>query len=582
MSVGALDFSLAKPDWLNFGRTATFDYELSIAAVLAPPSGLIRFYRPARRESSSGMRWQTSRPYRTDRTAPQPSAFPETAAVSIADRAGQPMLHPIRADWTAGQWLQAPLQTPWTSGAILPCTATLAWTGGQISNRAIQSPWGQGQSALLAAALRFKTAQPINGVIACPMATAQPLIVPVEGLGWASGALWGHEEALYHQQAIPPPHGWRIVPYVRPPSVKHEGRLNFVCPAPHYLNFGLQCLGSALLYPALRRSYRVLNTASLIRVADSTDLPCSQISIKLDWDSWCWSLSATLMGRTAHDQVPAYPGKVRATLNGFVWDFIVDDLRYSRKFGEFSATLTGRSPAAVMAEPYAATRSYTEVNLATAQQLATQELIYGWQLDWDELLVDWTVPARTYQYQNLTPIASINRIVKAAGGRVYADATGNVLHALPKWPIAPWAWATAVPDQSLPSSYTLTEQRNFATGAEYDCIVVSGGVNNGICVLATRDGMPGTYPANAVVDSLITDLAPATARATQEIADAWPMKHYSLSLPLQATPSGAGLLLPGMIFDFVDGEEGWRGLVTGVSVTAGRNSITQDLEIVAP
>ncbi|HOW77367.1 MAG TPA: hypothetical protein PK959_15835 [Candidatus Competibacteraceae bacterium] len=582
MSSGFLNFGLPRPDALNFGRAVSYDHELTLIVTLAPPSGLVRFYGAVRLEVSSGLRWQTSHPYRTDRTAPQPSALPETVAVSIADRAGQPLLHPIRADWTAGQWILKPLQTPWTSGAILPCTATLAWTSGQISNRAIQSPWGQGQFTLCTAALRFEAAQPINGMIACPMATAQPLMAPVEGLSWSSGALWAHDESLRHKVAKSPPLGWRIVPYVRPPSVKHEGRLNFVCPKPHYLNFGLQCLGSALLYPALRRSYRVLNTASLIRVSDSTDLPCSSIKVSLDWASWCWSLSATLIGPAAHDLVPAYPGKVRATLNGFVWDFVVDDLRYNRSFGAFSATLSGRSPAAVMAEPYSATRSYTEANLATAQQLALQELISGWQLDWAVTLTDWTVPANTYQYQNLTPLASILRIIKATGGRVYADAVDSVLHALPKWPIAPWDWASAVPDQSLSSSYTLTEQRNAAPGAEYDCIVVSGGVNNGICALATRDGMPGTYPANAVVDALITDLAPATARAVQEIADAWPMKHYSLSLPLQATPAGAGLLMPGTIFDFVDGADGWRGLVTGVTLTAGRNSIVQDLEVIAP
>lgn len=582
MSIGVLDFSLPKPDWLNFGRTANFDHELTIEAVLSPPSGFLRFYISNRLEQASGSRWHTAHSYRTDRSAPQSSTLPVALERLVTDQAGQPTHQTIKNVWTAGQPIQGLMAFPWEDAQQQQQRAALAWESGRSSSATARLLWAQGQPVRIDAALVFESATLAEQITSLRMDTAQPLTAPTEGIPWASGALFLHEEALCHQQAMRPPRGRRIVPYVPPPSTKHAGRLNFVCPYPHYLNFGLQCLGSALLYPAVRRSYRVLNTASLIRVSDSADLPCSQISVKLDWDSWCWSLSATLIGRAAHDLVPAYPGKVRATLNSFSWDFVVDDLRYSRKFGEFSATLTGRSPAAVMAEPYAATRSYTEVNLATAQQLALNELISGWQIDWAATLADWTVPGGTYQYQNLTPIDSINRIVKAAGGRVYADATSDVLHALPKWPIAPWDWAEAVPDQSLPSSYTLTEQRNMTTGAEYDCIMVSGGVNNGICVLATRDGMPGTYPANAVVDSLITDLAPATARATQEIADQWPMKYYNLSLPLQAIPGGAGLLLPGTIFDFVDGDDGWRGLVTGVSVTAGRNSIMQDLEVVAP
>lgn len=604
MSGGVLNFSLPRPDGLNFGREALYGHDLTLAGVLVPPSGnfqfsvitnsltlagvlnplsgSFQFFRSIRLESSSGLRWQTAHPYRVDRTAPQPSAIPFIRAVSISDHAGNPTAQPITAPWTAGEPVQSTDRLAWEEGHPQNVPSAIAWTAGDLIRHRAGLRWTQGHLTLAASALRYEESQPAHAAIALRFATTQPWIAPAEGIVWASGARWAHEEPLRHQQAMRPPRGWRIVPYTPPPTTKREGRLNFACPAPHYLNFGLRCLGSALLYPRIRRSYRVLNTASLIRVSDNTDLPCSQISVKLDWTSWCWSLSATLIGRAAHDLVPPYPGKVRATLNSFSWDFVVDDLRYSRKFGEFSATLTGRSPAAVMAEPYAATRSYTETSLATAQQLALAELISGWQLDWAATLADWTVPARTYQYQNLTAIESINRIVKAAGGRVYADAVNNVLHALPKWPVAPWHWATAVPDQSLPSSYTLTEQRNMTTGAEYDCIVVSGGVNNGICVLATRDGMPGTYPANAVVDSLITDLAPARARATQEIADAWPMKHYSLSLPLQATPSGAGLLLPGTIFDFVDGDDGWRGLVTGVTLTAGRNSIMQDLEVVAP
>jgi len=581
MSGGVLDFSLPKPDWLNFGRSAEFDHELTIAAVLSLPSGYLQFYTGNRLERTSGICWGTAGCYRVDITVPCPTVQIIVREISVADQAGQPISSAVTTPWVAGQILQTRAGIPWITAQPLLRPNAITWSSGQLACSADHLSWTQGQPTQIDRALVFAAAQPLDRGVSLRAASALPIIEQARII-WDSGVAQARLTTLRYDQAIPPPHGWRIVPYVPPESGKHEGRLNFVCPAPHYLNFGLQCLGSALLYPAIRRSYRVLNSASLIRVSDSADIPCSSIKIGLDWASWCWTLSATLIGSAAHDLVPAYPGKVRATLNGFVWDFIVDDLRYSRSFGAFSATLTGRSFAAVMAEPYAATRSYAEANLSTAQQLAVQELISGWQLDWAATLTDWTVPAGTYQYQNLTPLASILRIVKATGGRVYADAVDNTLHVLPKWPIAPWDWATAVPDQSLPSSYTLTEQRNAATGAEYDCIVVSGGVNNGICVLATRDGMPGTYPANAVIDSLITDLAPATARATQEIADQWPMKHYELSLPLQATPAGAGLLLPGTIFDFVDGEEGWRGLVTGVSLTAGRTSIMQDLEVVAP
>lgn len=581
MTGGWLNFDLPRPDWLNFGRTATPANELSIAGSLPALSGSFVGYSGITLRRDSAVAW--------------------TDAQRLAVESGVP--------WRAGQCQQATIKAAWASGQRTAGESTTPWTAGSWQWRATGVPWDCTASGLITTALPWRSGDRAitTASVAWRAGSRQSLAT---ALGWAAGLRWATQQTLPWQsgqriqgsltlawripivarritwlrwdQARRPRNRWRIAPYIRPPSTKREGRLNFVCPWPHQLNFGLGCLGSALLYPKILRSYRVLNSASLVRLSDSADIPCSAIRITLDWVSWCWSLSATLIGRAAHELVPAYPGKVRATLNGFAWDFLVDDLRYSRSFSDFSATLTGRSPAAVMASPYAATRSYTEANLATAQQLALQELGEGWTLDWAAALLDWTVPAGTYQYQNLTPMESIIRIVKATGGRVYADATDTLLHVAPKWPVAPWRWGTAVPDQSLPSSYTLTEQRTLATGAEYDCIVVSGGVNNGVFVLATRAGMPGTYPADAVVDSLITDLAPATARAIQEIADQWPMKQYSLSLPLQAPPTGAGLLLPGTIFDFVDGEDGWRGLVTGVTLTAGRNSIMQDLEVIAP
>lgn len=579
--MGTLNFGLIWPDWLNFGREVAFDHELTIDVTLSPPDGLIRFYFPSRIEAVCSARWGTSQEQVQERSI----QFVETRscenAISIPSKPGRICDHHDQCPWIDGQlvfgisriaWHDGLIKTnaegiPWNAGNPQSSHSAFLWTTASPERSEPAISWNTATKELCESGWSWHTATPHRIDVYCPWDTAYLLCLDVP-IGW--------------QQARSPPRRWRRRNYVRSRSNKHEGRLNFGCPRPRWLNFGLTCFGSALLYPKIRRSYRVINTAALLRVADSADIPCSAISVSLDWVSWCWSLSATLIGRAAHDLVPAYPGKVRATLNGFSWDFVVDDLRYNRKFNEFSATISGRSPAAVMATPYAATRSYKETNLATAQQLAANELFSEWQLDWDETLIDWTVPEGTYEYQNFTPIESIIRIVKSTGGRVYADATEDILHAIPKWPVTPWDWSNAVPDQSLPSSYTLTEQRNVATGSEYDCMVVSGGKDNGVCVLATREGMPGTYPANAIVDSLITDISPATARAKQEIADQWPMKHYTLSLPLQATPAGAGLLLPGTIFDFVDGDDGWRGLVIGVKLIAGRNSIMQDLEVIVP
>ena len=67
------------------------------------------------------------------------------------------------------------------------------------------------------------------------------------------------------------------------------------------------------------------NTASLIRIRDEVDIPVTQLTVALDINSWCWTLRARLP-LSSIAGVPTYPGTVRATINGFAWDFIVDVL----------------------------------------------------------------------------------------------------------------------------------------------------------------------------------------------------------------------------------------------------------------
>jgi hypothetical protein len=120
------------------------------------------------------------------------------------------------------------------------------------------------------------------------------------------------------------------------------------------------------------------------------------------------------------------------------------------------------------------------------------------------------------------------------------------------------------------------------TGFEYEAIMVAGGVNGGVVAICKRAATGGLTHAPSVIDALLTHLDAAEPRAIQELADQWPMKAYTLELPLQASPAGAGLVEPGTVIDFDDGSNGWRGLVTGTSINATWNNVVQILEIIAP
>lgn len=580
MSIGWLNFSIPKPGWLDFGRDESVlpDNELSIEATLPALTanftfrGSIILSSVVRiKQSSGGVAEWVSRIRAS-------SGLEQAFTPRLMRTAGQPLSNTVRSERQAGEPVTETARSGIQIGEPLRVTVR--------SDRQTGHPLGDvwavrrtaGDSFSLGWRVARKTGQDTAVGWRLERSAGQPR-VEVHTVRSGAGWVWLSRLAVLREQAQLPPHGWRRPVYVPPTAGKHWGRLNFACPAGGTLNFGRACFGSGQLLIAVQRSYRVINTASLIRVSDSVDIPVTRLSVSLDWASWCWTLSASVPSAAAAALVPAYPAKVRATINGFAWDFIVDELAWNRSFAQYGATLTGRSPAAIYAEPYALAKTYRETEAKTAEQLALQELGPGWALDWQ--LPMWTVPGGVFQYENLTVIETLNRIAKAAGGWLYADAQDDVLHVVPKWPQKPWVW-TFLPDASLPSSYVLSEAQQPIISAAYESIIVSGG-KDGIVAVATRAGTGGATVAPAVVDALITDMEPAQGRAIQELADLWPMKRYTLALPLQATPAGAGLLVPGTTFDFLDGEaDGFRGVVSGVSIDAGWNNVQQKLEVLAP
>lgn len=573
-----LNLSIPRPGRLDLGRSAAPGNVLTLAGALSPPVGLIMLRAGLVRRLDAAVPHTQRRTGRTERASMQHAATRAARIDALSSRAGtvQALSRALLGVSSAPTSVVPALRS--AVGAVQVRPVNLA---GQQAASCVQQRSAAHDSATethidSATAIRqgvIQSHQPTateSGTLPTLLLDALPFSASLPLIAWPSSR---------SEQAMPPSHGWRIDPYPPQPKPRQRGRLALLCPRPGHLNIGARCWGNAALRVAIRRSYRVMNTASLVRDSDGADIACSSITLALDRDAWSWSLSASLLGAEAMDVVPLPPAAVRVTVNGYQWRMLIDEVSVSRSFGKRGVSLTGRSIAARLAEPYARARDYSETRLMTAQQLALQELPAGWTLDWQ--IVDWTVPAKVYRYTGLTPLESIKRLVKSAGGWLYADPTEQVLHAVPKWPQKPWAW-DFVPDMSLPSSYVMTESRQQQLGTPYDSILVCGGSDDGLAVLVTRAGTQGGDPASSVTDSLITDIEPAKGRAVQELADGWSLRQYSISLPLQAPPSGAGLIMPGATLDFVSGADGWRGMVTGTSISVSSSDITQTLEIVSP
>lgn len=578
MASGFLNFEIPRPGFLDFGRAGSPENHVAIDSVLPSLSGVMLF-RPTRRvEKAVSVPWQARAALTATWRFSDQSAWATDRSAAVLWNTTTPWMRHNGVAWNARTATQFAAAVPWRASPPAVSAAAIAWAAGSPESGQFAVPFQQAHGATLAPALPWNAAQPVGHDFSIAFHAAVAAEFRLSAV-YAVAAPAFCAPLIVWQQAMPPPHGWRPPPVPPVPAVRNACRLNFVRYRPDRLDFRV-CYGSGQLLVPVRRSYIVFNTGALIRVSDSADIPCVSLTIATDWDSWGWRLSATLAGRQAYDTVPAAPALVRATLNGFSWDFISDDPpSYERTFGRLSATLAGLGPAAVMITPYAASRTYRETSTMTAAQLALQEMPFGWSLDWG--IVDWTVPGGQLQYDNLTPLEAIIRIVKSAGGRLYADQQSKTLYVRPRWPQKPWDWYSFAPDVSLPSAYTLKETGQSQGGSAFEAVLISGGVG-GMAALVKRAGTGGLTYAPTATDALVTDIAAAQARAVQVLADGWPLKHYTLDLPLQAQPEGAGLILPGTTLDFVDGEDGWRGLVTGCSIRAEFGKTIQTLELVSP
>jgi hypothetical protein len=621
---GRLDFSLPKPDWLNFGGLVAT--ELTVAGTLPALTGAVRLKHHDVLEIvgtlpalSGAVLFTRPNLLRVSGTLPALGGRATLAVYFPPPRGPAVRVRPTwqkaeietkrrATTWAVGARTVAARWSPWNQGLRRALPGVAAHQAAERSPIGRQTLWSEGRAAAARWALPYHVASKVPHFGVKPWAEGRrihdgfvhrfafPTITPIgRGYPWDEGARVRHYFASDWQVGIITLHHiftwwndgrfpWPGGRFPRPRDDNPytlQGRLEFRCFKPGALAFGATCFGMRGLLVPWRRSYRVLNSGSMVRRSDGADVPVSALSVGIDWDSWCWSLTATVMTQAGADLIRTPGTEVTVTINDFVWGFVVDSLTQAREFGKFSASVAGRSlVAGGLAEPYSAKRSYIEPLGLTAQQLALQELppIGGWAIDWE--IPDWTVPARVYQYQNLTPIDSILRLARSAGGIVQAARDSLLLTVAPRWPREPWAW-TFTADATLPASYVWREQLDSRPGVEHDVALISGGIDNGILLKARRAGQPGDSLATTVVDALIVHAAPAVARGVQEIADRWPRRQYRLVLPLQAQPEGAGLLLPGLTVDFDEGADGWRGLVTGTRIDARFGAVNQVVEAVS-
>lgn len=379
-----------------------------------------------------------------------------------------------------------------------------------------------------------------------------------------------------HQHAAQLPVGWwqATYPWPEPPldpnAPSSPVRMRFcrLADGSAALVFGCRPLtpGAVVTVPILG-AYVVLNDFSLTRVDTGQPVEVEEFSATLDADSWTWGWSASLHAALMPlVRSPALDEHVEllATLNGTPVRLVVERMARDRRFAASRLRISGRGRAAWLAAPHAPVEARYNTAARTAQQLLADALTIngvsiGWAVDWR--LTDWLVPAGAWSHQG-TYMDAAMRIAEAGGGYVQAHDTEQRLIVLPRYPAAPWHWATQTPDIDLPEDACEVEGIEWQDRPAYDAVWVHGG-ESGRRDRIRRAGTAADRTAPTIVDALATAPEMTRQRGLAALGDTGRQAHISLRLPVLPE---TGIIVPGKLIRYTESGVSRVGLSRSVQV----------------
>lgn len=485
--------------------------------------------------------------------------------------------HTVRAPWgtvtlgTVHQSVRAPwgaisarvttsTRAPWSRAADAQARAVRApWQRATTLPRAVRAPWQRATIVTLAVRALWGRADPLQRALRAPWDRALLVIGP------------NTDPPVY----VPPPEPTvlrRVNLHFCPPGRVSALRLVLGAPRP--------CVrpGGTTVVPA-RAVYMQNHNLTAVRLPDLTPVPLTGFDLSADGGSIGWTLSAAgpVEVLTLLAPVAGLPARLRVTLDGLVWEFIVEGLRRTRTFGQTTAQITGRSASALLADPYSPPITRLNTVPMTAQQIINDALEFtGVGLDWR--CTDWTVPAGAWSHTG-TAMSAVQQVAQAIGARVQSPRTGNSVIVAPRYPVLPWNWAAAVPNVALASlDPVISEGFERADRPAYEGVYVSGQAQ-GVLALVKRTGTAPALYLPMVTDPLITALAAARQRGESLLGAAGNQARMTLTLPVLTGMGEAGVIDVGSLVHVADPAGAWRGQVESVRVSADLTTAAQTITL---
>ncbi|MGI2078490.1 hypothetical protein [Shewanella putrefaciens] len=333
--------------------------------------------------------------------------------------------------------------------------------------------------------------------------------------------------------------------------------------------------------PQIRRYYLMQPTITCVRVSDDLPIVISSVNISHSRGQWARAVSLEFSSRI--DAERAHNELLLITINGYEFYAIAEQPSVSKVFGSATYSSTGRSRVAELAAPYKLPLSYTN---ATARSFAglLGDLLQttGWTVELSGI-PDFTIPAGAFSVGNKTPIEAVAEAVGQLGCMILTDDAAKKLTIVPRWPTAPWAMATAVPDLALHdaviTSYSDSVSRNPLCN-----VVWLRGEQQGISAKVKRAGSAGNIPAADISAQLIVDNQAARVAGTNALAETGDKLSVNISMPVMADLPPA---TPGMLVGVTINSEVFKGVCDSWTIRAsisdrGDIDIEQSITLISP
>ena len=328
--------------------------------------------------------------------------------------------------------------------------------------------------------------------------------------------------------------------------------------------------------------------AMLYKVDTNELIRAKSLSVSIDWDSWTWQFSAEILSKTDLDKIKPTdtgPVEVEARINGWKFRAIVEKWNDQHSFNSRSYSVSGRSPIAVLDQPYRLPQTHSLTSDTSAQQFVEQLMSsYGYSVVWE--VDDWLMKKDAFSVL-ATPIRACLYVTDAIAAFILPHHEEKQITVRKKHKHKSWTWGGQSPDVVLPPSLTVSVSGEFIPKKDINCVYVQGSKPGAVAVKVVLSGTAGDKALGEITHDLITDTVAGRQRGEQELSfNLGPFRKNTIATVLtRYGETGPGLLLPGTFVEFFIDGVSHKGAVAGTTVSATFDEkglkVVQSLDVIS-